>query len=59
MPPRALDEHDWAALREAENLIRDVPRRHPHEVSIPVITAMQVCIHDIDVLRRYLEEATT
>lgn len=57
--PHVLDSHDQAALQEAEDLIRDVPRRHPAEVNTLVTTAMQTAIHAIDVMRRYLEEATT
>jgi hypothetical protein len=57
MAGHVLDNHDVAALQEAASLIQDVPRRHPRQLSGPILTAVQTCVHNITALRRYLEEA--
>lgn len=51
----ALTENDRAALREAVELIRTVVKRHPDEVTGPLLSAVSVAVQGIDNVQRYLE----
>lgn len=53
----ALTIDDRHALFQAAELVRSVATRHPLEMSGPILLAVQACVHDIDVLGRYLEAA--
>jgi len=50
-----LPDHDRAALVEAAALILDVQRRHPLDLSGPIIIAASVAVQDIERFRRMLE----
>lgn len=54
MMPTPLSENDKIALHEAAELARAVVKRHPAELSGPIMVALQALVHDVDVLTRML-----
>ena len=49
-----LTPTDLSEFREAVRLIRAVIDRHPRELTGPIITAVELAVHDIGVVERYL-----
>lgn len=49
-----LTDNDHADFQHAIQLIRAIVDRHPTDVTAPTIVALQVAVHDIQLLERYL-----
>jgi F0F1-type ATP synthase delta subunit len=55
MSRTTLSDHDRAALHEAEDLVRTVVRRHPQETNGQILTAVELVVHQIEAVTKYLE----
>lgn len=50
-----LTDVDRDDFHHAVELIQAVVSRHPADVTAPVLVALQLAVHDIDIVRKYLD----
>lgn len=58
MMPTPLSANDLAALHESAELVKTVVKRHPAELTGPIMVALQALVHDVDVITRMLGGAS-
>jgi hypothetical protein len=54
-----LTDVDREEFQRAIQLIQSIVSRHSAEVTAPLLTALQVAVHDIDVVQKYLAAVDT
>lgn len=54
-----LTDDDRDDFIRAVELIQTIVSRHSTDVSAPALVALQIAVHDIDVIRKYLDAVNT
>lgn len=54
-----LTDVDRDDFQQATELIRAIVSRHSTDITAPILIALQVAVHDIDVVRKYLDAVST
>lgn len=54
-----LTDDDRDDFSRAVELIQTIVSRHSTDVTGPVLVALQLAVHDIDVVRKYLDVSST
>lgn len=56
---RVLTDVDRDDFQQATELIRAIVSRHSADVTAPLLIALQLAVHDIEVVRKYLDAVNT
>lgn len=54
-----LTDVDREEFQQAIQLIQSIVSRHSAEATAPLLIALQIAVHDIDVVQKYLAAANT
>lgn len=54
-----LTDDDRAEFQQAIELIQSIVSRHPAEATAPLLVALQIAVHDIHVVQKYLAAVNT